>query len=97
MKQEEWKRYYKQAKHALESAIRDQDAEDYEWSCFKAHQAAELIVKGFIRSSDSFITGHSLLKLFYYLKQSYSILRQLIKWATNLEIHIEPSFNMRSS
>ncbi len=63
MKQEEWQRYRRQAGHSLESARRDQSAGDHDWACFKAQQAAELALKGYIRASLSYVTGHSLVKL----------------------------------
>lgn len=63
MKQQEWQRYTKQAQHTLASAQRDQDAGDFDWACFKAHQAAELYLKGWLRSTDRFVTGHSILRL----------------------------------
>jgi HEPN domain-containing protein len=63
MKQEEWKRYRRQAVHTLDSAKRDRDAGDHDWSCFKAQQAAELALKGYLRASTSYVTGHSVMKL----------------------------------
>ena len=60
---DEWERYLKQGNHTLKSAISDMDEEDYDWACFKAQQAAELILKGFLRASGKIATGHSVIKL----------------------------------
>jgi HEPN domain-containing protein len=64
MKREEWQRYRRQAWHSLDSALRDIANGDFDWAAFKAQQAAELAVKGFLRASVEYVTGHSLLKLF---------------------------------
>ncbi len=63
MKQEEWERYRRQGRHTLDSAWRDQKEGDFDWACFKAQQAAEVTLKGFLRATQSFVTGHSVLKL----------------------------------
>ncbi|MFZ5556245.1 MAG: HEPN domain-containing protein [Pseudomonadota bacterium] len=63
MKREEWERYRRQARHTLDSARRDQAVGDHDWACFKAQQAAELAVKGFVRATRRFVTGHSVVKL----------------------------------
>jgi HEPN domain-containing protein len=63
MKHDEWQRYRRQAIHSLESAKRDQAEGDHDWACFKAQQASELAIKGYIRASTAFVTGHSLTKL----------------------------------
>lgn len=60
---DEWERYLKQGNHTLKSAKSDMDEEDYDWACFKAQQAAELIIKGFLRASGKVATGHSVIKL----------------------------------
>lgn len=63
MKRDEWLRYRRQAQHTLQSARRDQAAGDCDWACFKAQQAAELALKGFIRATRKYVTGHSVVKL----------------------------------
>ena len=60
---DEWERYLKQGVRNIESANGDMAEGDYEWACFKAHQAAELILKGFLRASGKIATGHSVIKL----------------------------------
>jgi HEPN domain-containing protein len=91
VKQQEWERYLKQAKHTLNSAKRDCIAEDFDWACFKAHQAGELILKGWLRSTDRFVTGHSLLKLLEKLKPQTEIPETLHKCARELDKVYIPS------
>lgn len=63
MKHEEWQRYRRQAWHSLDSARRDQAGGDHDWACFKAQQAAELALKGYLRATREYATGHSVMKL----------------------------------
>lgn len=60
---DEWERYLKQGLRNIESAKGDKEEGDYEWACFKAQQAVELILKGFLRAMGKVATGHSLIKL----------------------------------
>lgn len=60
---DEWERYLKQGMRNIESAKGDMGEGDHEWACFKAQQAVELILKGFLRASGKIATGHSLIKL----------------------------------
>jgi HEPN domain-containing protein len=66
MKRHEWQRYRRQAVHSLDSAERDLAGGDFDWACFKAQQAAELAVKGYLRAGIEYVTGHSVLKLLTY-------------------------------
>lgn len=63
MKRDEWLRYRRQAEHTLISARRDREGGDHDWASFKAHQAAELAIKGYVRASKEYVTGHSVIKL----------------------------------
>jgi len=63
MKREEWQRYRRQAEHTLESGRRDRDAGDHDWACFKAQQSAELGLKGYVRATREYATGHSVTRL----------------------------------
>lgn len=63
MKREEWQRYCRQSRHTLESAQRDCDEGDHAWACFKAQQAAELALKGYLRATREYVTGHSVTRL----------------------------------
>ncbi len=63
MKRDEWERYRRQAEHTLASAQGDAAQRAFDWACFKAHQAADLAVKGFVRATVRYATGHSVVKL----------------------------------
>jgi HEPN domain-containing protein len=63
MKREEWERYRRQAAHTLQSAQGDHAHGAFDWACFKAHQAAELAVKGYVRATAHYATGHSIVRL----------------------------------
>jgi HEPN domain-containing protein len=72
MKPGEWERYRRQAEHTLASARRDRNAGDHDWACFKAQQAAELALKGFIRASREYATEHSVTRLLAMLSEKAS-------------------------
>lgn len=59
----EFQRWYDTAKHTLRSAMRDMEGRDYNWACFKAHQAAEFALKGLLRGIGSPKYGHSVYQL----------------------------------
>lgn len=63
MKRDEWERYRRQAARTLESAQHDRAHGAFDWACFKAHQSADLAVKGYVRATTRYATGHSVLKL----------------------------------
>lgn len=60
---DEWERYLKQGLRNIKSAKGDMEEGDYEWACFKAQQAVELILKGFLRALGKAATGHSTIRL----------------------------------
>lgn len=59
----EFSRWTRSAELTLRSARRDLDGGDYNWACFKAHQAAEKALKGLLWGLGSPKTGHSLIEL----------------------------------
>lgn len=63
VKREEWIRYRRQAEHTLASAESHAAQGAFDWSSFKAHQAADLALKGYVRSRTHYATGHSVVKL----------------------------------
>lgn len=73
LKKSEWDRYYRQARHNYESAKRDYESGDYAWACFKAQQAGEILLKGFIRALGKFCTGHSIYNLLLSLEELYKV------------------------
>ena len=63
MKRDEWERYRRQAAHTLASAHDDASRWAYDWACFKAHQAGELALNGYVRATSHYAIGHSVVKL----------------------------------
>ncbi|PLC62643.1 DNA-binding protein [Thermoproteus sp. CP80] len=59
----EFSRWLAMARRTLESAARDVEGGDYNWACFKAHQAAEFAVKGLLYGAGRPARGHSVSKL----------------------------------
>ncbi len=64
----EFNRWMRSAVLTLESAKRDKANGDYNWSCFKAHQAAEKALKALLWGLGNPKTGHSLIELGNALK-----------------------------
>lgn len=60
---EEFERWFKQAEHTHISGKEDLKRGDYDWSCFKAHQSAELALKALLRGFGKVAVGHSISKL----------------------------------
>ena len=63
MDEAEFERWLRQAEHTLESARSDMEDGDYDWACFKAHQAAEYALKGLLRALGRGAFGHSVFRL----------------------------------
>ena len=51
MDEEEFERWLRQAEHTLASARGNIEDGDFDWACFKAHQAAEYALKGLLRAA----------------------------------------------
>jgi len=65
----EFRRWMLSARRTLESARRDAGAGDYNWACFKAHQAAEKALKALLWGLGEPAVGHSLVVLVERLAQ----------------------------
>ena len=70
---DEYVRWRGQAQHTFESAQRDVSDSDFDWACFKAHQAAEYCVKGLLRGLGLMAVGPSLLRLLEQMEQQAHI------------------------
>ncbi len=57
---DEYNRWIRSSKKTLDSAINDLNNLDFNWSCFKAHQAAEKALKALLWGISSPIIGYSL-------------------------------------
>ena len=60
---EEFNRWILMARRTLESARGDAERGDYNWSCFKAHQASEFAVKAILYGIGKPVRGHSITHL----------------------------------
>lgn len=68
MDEDEYNRWMASASTTLNSAIKDLQARDYNWACFKSHQAAEKALKALLWGSGNPRYGHSLKKLYEALE-----------------------------
>lgn len=59
----EFKRWMTMAERTLESALRDMESGDYNWACFKAHQAGEFAVKAVLYGIGKPTRGHAITRL----------------------------------
>jgi HEPN domain-containing protein len=65
--------WYRQALSDLKHSLESRDAEDYNWACFAAQQAAEKAVKALVEFSLGKSMEHSITKLMEGLKEKYKI------------------------
>jgi HEPN domain-containing protein len=65
----EFERWMLSARRTLVSARRDAQAGDYNWACFKAHQAAEKALKAVLWGLGELAIGHSPVALVERLAQ----------------------------
>ncbi|MDI6805130.1 MAG: HEPN domain-containing protein [Candidatus Bathyarchaeia archaeon] len=88
----EYKRWMSQAEHSLESSRRDMESGDYDWSCFKAQQAAEFAVKGLLYGIGVTAVGHSISKLLGELQtQGIALDKNILSMAKALDRHYIPA------
>jgi len=69
----EYSRWMESARRTLQSARGDLERGDYNWACFKAHQAAEKALKALLWGVGAPAPGHSLPKLLEKVKEVLSI------------------------
>jgi HEPN domain-containing protein len=58
----EFSRWLVMARRTLESARRDAEGGDFNWACFKAHQAAESAARGLLYGAGKPARGHLVYK-----------------------------------
>lgn len=88
---DEFDRWIMQSDKTLISAEHDLLARDYNWSCFKAQQAAEYAVKALIRAFASPAFGHSVLKLVENLSDLGIEVKGLKHCAKVIDAHYIPA------
>ncbi len=69
----EFSRWLVMARRTLESARRDAESGDFNWACFKAHQAAESAARGLLYGAGRPARGHSVYKLLEAAKEMLSV------------------------
>ena len=90
--QEEFNRWFKSAKLTLESAIRDYEHGDYNWACFKAHQAVEKALKALLWGIGKPRIGHALNRLIDYIRElDFEIPDEIIQACYKLTKHYIPT------
>lgn len=80
-----------QAENTLRSATRDRDVGDYNWSCFKAQQAAEFALKGLLYGIGLSAVGHSLVGLLGELGKRGIGTEEMLRLARILDRHYIPT------
>ena len=90
--EDEFNRWYDQARYTLESARRDLEAGDCAWSCFKSQQAAEYAAKALLRGLGKLAPGHSITKLLQQINTDVSEVNDTVfAAARNLDRHYIPA------
>lgn len=79
--------WLRQSKKDLQHAIKSEQNEDYEWSCFSAQQAAEKSVKALFQALRAEAIGHSVSMLLKKLPKKYTPNKWLINRAKILDRH----------
>ncbi|MBS1252639.1 MAG: hypothetical protein MAG451_01680 [Anaerolineales bacterium] len=89
---DEYTRWLDQARDTLDSAGNDLTAGDYNWSCFKAQQAAEYGVKGLLYGLGEAAFGHSVVSLLERLGAiGFDVEDELESAARQLDRHYIPT------
>ena len=88
---DEFDRWMAQASDTLNSARQDHSNKSYNWSCFKAQQAAEYAVKALLKGLGISAYGNSIVKLLKDL-ESYTLdIHTLTSFARILDRHYVPA------
>ncbi len=77
--------WLRQAKRDLEKARTDFDHSYYEWACFTAQQAAEKALKALYLLMNSYVRGHSAVKMLEGLKERLDVPEDLLHLARILD------------
>jgi len=77
---EEFRRWFESAVRTLKSAERDIAAGDFNWACFKSHQAAEKSLKALLWGVGKPTFGHSLIKL---AEKAFEAIGGRVEWVAD--------------
>jgi len=80
-----------QAKHDLQHAKNAAEAQDHDWACFAAQQAAEKAVKGLFLHLGGEGWGHAVTRLLQDLEERIEIPADLVASARRLDRHYIPT------
>jgi HEPN domain-containing protein len=75
----EFSRWLVLARCTLESTGRDAESGDFNWACFKAHQAAEFAAEGLLYGAGRLARGHSVYKLLETAKELLSVPKEFLE------------------
>ena len=81
----EYERWMKSAKHTLRSAKADRKGGDYNWACFKAHQAAEKAIKALLYGLGLPTYRRSISKLVTKIPRTIKPKRKIMQDAKSLD------------
>lgn len=89
----EYRRWMASAQRTLDSARRDIVHGDYNWACFKAHQAAEKALKALLWGIGRPTPGHSLVHLLQAIMRETgaSVPEEVVEAASRLSKHYVPT------
>jgi HEPN domain-containing protein len=78
MDSKEYDRRISMARRTIESAKHDTEAGDYNWACFKAHQAGESAIKAALYGIGRATRGHSLTHLIAGLSEFINVPNEVV-------------------
>ncbi len=87
----EYARWIKASKGTLRSARGDLDRGDYNWTCFKAQQAAEFAVKALLHGLGLPAYGHSISGLLTRVPEDLAVQDEVIQDAKTLDKYYVPT------
>lgn len=79
------------AERTLRSALRDAESGDYNWACFKAHQAAEFALKALLYGIGKPARGHSATRLLREISALVEVGEELFEDAALLDKFYVPT------
>lgn len=86
-----WKDWFEQGERDLEKARLDLRNGYYEWACFTAQQAAEMIIKALGMKLGYALWGHSITEMIKLLSANVAVPNHINDNAQTLDIYYIPS------
>ncbi len=85
------KDWIRQAERDLAVAEDLQEAEDFEWSCFVAQQAAEKGIKAVLQRLNAAAWGHSIFELMRIISNKVEVTEELLNCARSRDRYYVPT------